>query len=82
MAWYNDIVRTVRTEEDVEAIREVVEGLAEGRYAVRDVGGVDWDDFLFKVEEDADADLGSDMESPAIRKIRRIVRGVLHAAEA
>lgn len=66
-------MREIRTAEEAESIRQVIEDLAEGRFAIDDAGRVDWDAFLLRVEEHANVDLGSDMGSPAIRRIQKTV---------
>lgn len=35
---------------------------------------IDWDDFLYRVESMADADLGNDMLSPEIKRIKSHIR--------
>jgi hypothetical protein len=37
-------------------------------------GPVDWDDLLYRIEGAFDLDLGGDMNSPVIKRIKREVR--------
>lgn len=67
-------MRDIRTAQDAETIRQTVEDLAESRYAIDEGGHVNWQAFLDKVESYADVDLGSYIDSPAIRRIRKMVR--------
>jgi len=64
----NDI--EIRTAEDADSIREDIESVHDGWYSE---GPIDWDDFLWRLEG-AMYDLGESMSSPAIRRIKAIVR--------
>lgn len=67
----------VRTEEDVtEEILEIAQGIVEGWY---NEGRIDWGDVWDRMEkrtlEDGRGiDMGSDLGSPAITKIKREIR--------
>lgn len=63
--------REIRTTEDADSIRDVVESILDGWYP--DGSRIDWGDFIDRVEG-SDLDLGDDMTSPAIKRIRAIVR--------
>lgn len=64
--------REIRTAADADSIREKVESIFDGWYA--DSARIDWDDFINRVEKSGDFDLGDDMGSPAIKRIKAIVR--------
>lgn len=67
----------VRTAEDVTPeIIEIVQGIVEGWY---DEGRIDWDDVWDRVErtyldDGRGIDMGTDLGSPAILKIKREIR--------
>lgn len=67
----------VRTEDDVtEEILELVQGIVEGWY---DEGRIDWEDVWDRMEkrtlEDGRGiDMGTDLASPAIKKIKKHIR--------
>jgi hypothetical protein len=63
--------REIRTKEDADSIREYIENVYDGWYA--DTPRIDWEDFLDRLER-YDIDLGDSMESPAIKRIKAIVR--------
>ena len=48
-----------------------VEAVHDGWYAT---GRIDWEDFLDRVEQRTDYDLGSSLDSPLIRRIKAHVR--------
>ena len=66
------MTRDIRTAQDADAIRREVEDLHDGFYA--DADRIDWHDFLDRLEREHDLDLGPDMDSPAVRRVRAIVR--------
>lgn len=74
-------MRTIIAAEEVDAdITKAVEDMAEGWVGRVEQGGwgeMDWDDFLYRLEADLDIDLGTSMESPAIKKIQKIARAVI-----
>lgn len=51
-----------------EELMSAAESIFDGWYA--DSNRVDWDDFLDRLELQTDFDLGSDMGSPLIKKIK------------
>lgn len=61
----------IRSTADADGIRETVESVFDGWYA--EVPRIDWDDFLDRIEARG-YDLGKDMLSPAIKRIKAIVR--------
>lgn len=63
--------REIYTAEDADSIREDIESIFDGWYA--DAERVDWDDFLDRLERRG-YDLGDELTSPAIRRIKAIVR--------
>ncbi|GGM27585.1 hypothetical protein GCM10011608_10500 [Micromonospora sonchi] len=70
---------TTVTEADqvTEEILNIAESIFDGWYA--DSSRIDWDDFLERMEkipldDDTTLDLGSDMGSPAIKKIKAHIR--------
>ncbi len=69
--------RTVATAEDADSIREDIESVHDGCYAE---GPIDWDDFLYRLEGSA-YDLGDSLLSPAIRRIKAIVRELRRQSE-
>ena len=62
--------RAIRTAEDADSIRKDIEDVFDGWYSE---GSIAWDDFLDRLEGST-YDLGESMESPAIRRIKAIVR--------
>ncbi len=54
-----------------EELMTEAEAIVDGWYAD---GTIDWEDFLYRLEERADVDLGNDADSPQIRKIKAHVR--------
>lgn len=64
----------IRTARDADGIREEIEALHDGFYPE---GRIDWDDFLYRLENqgfefsDADDCLAND---PAIKRVKQIVR--------
>lgn len=54
------------------SILKAAEEIFDGWYAEQ--ARIDWDDFLHRLEQHTDIDLGSNMMSPAIRKIQSHVR--------
>lgn len=67
----------VETAEDVtDEILEIVKGIVEGWY---DEGRIEWDDVWDRMErtyldDGRGIDMGEDLDSPAIRKIKREIR--------
>lgn len=70
--------REIRTAEDAEAkdVREAVEAVFSGWFA--DEPRIDWENFLDRLEGYG-FDLGEDMLSPAIERIKKIVRELRQA---
>lgn len=66
-----DNVKSIQTAADTDEIREVIESVYDGWYA--NESRIDWTDFLDRVEEYG-FDLGSSLDSPAIRRIKSIVK--------
>jgi hypothetical protein len=65
--------KEIRTAEDADSIREVIEGVFDGWYA--DSERIDWTEFLERVEgRSFTYDLGDQADSPAIRRIKAIVK--------
>lgn len=62
--------REIRTREDADSIRSDIEEVHDGWYPK---GRVDWEDFLDRLERRG-YDLGESMLSPAIKRIKAIVR--------
>lgn len=60
------------------AIKEAVEQVCEGWYSE---GRIDWEDFLDRVENLSDVDLGCDTTSPLIRAIKNYARKVRRESE-
>lgn len=60
------------TKEDVDALQEEIEDLMEGSAWRYGNGRVDWEDFLWRVEDSLDVDLGSDLNSPMIKRVKAI----------
>lgn len=63
--------KPIRTAADADSIREDIEQVFDGWYA--DADRIDWHDFIDRLEGH-DNDLGSDMLSPAIKRIKAIVK--------
>lgn len=55
-----------------EELMEAAESIFDGWYADRT--RIDWDDFLYRLECATDVDLGSNMMSPQIARIKAHVR--------
>jgi hypothetical protein len=64
-------LKEIRTAADADAIREDIEAIFDGWFA--DEERIDWENFLDRVEN-LDYDLGNDTLSPAIKRIKAIVR--------
>ncbi len=67
----------IRTAADADAIRERIEYVFDGWFA--DAPRIDWEDFIERLERGTDDDgapfdFGATMDSPAIKRIRAIVR--------
>ena len=62
--------RVIQTAEDADSITEHIQSVHDGWYSE---GVIDWEDFLYRLEEYG-LDLGPSMNSPAIRRIKAIVR--------
>ena len=63
-----------RAEDVTTAIIERAIEIADGWYQDRPI---DWEDLLFRLEEHLpDVDFGLEIDTPAIRRIKREVRGV------
>lgn len=63
--------REIVTAEDADSIREDIESVFDGWFA--DDARIDWGAFIDRLER-GNLDMGDDMNSPAIRRIRAIVR--------
>ena len=63
----------IRTKQDADAIVEDIEAVYDGWYA--EASRIDWEDFLDRLEARGH-DLGSDMLSPAVLRIKAIVKGL------
>ena len=61
----------IQTVSDADAIRADIESVYDGWYA--DTEWVDWEEFLDRLESYGH-DLGDQMDSPAIRRLKAIVR--------
>lgn len=70
-------MQEIRIAEDADQIREDIESIHSGWY--EDESRVDWTDFLDRLE-DYGYDMGESMDSPAIRRIKAIVRGIRRGA--
>lgn len=55
------------TQEDLDEALSIVEGWY-------DEGRIDWDDVWERMERYSDLDLGTEIDSPAMRKMKRYVR--------
>lgn len=69
-------LKPIITAVDADAIREDIEAVVEGWYPT---GRIDWEDLLDRIE-DRGYDLGTDLTSPAIKRIKAIVKEI-RAAE-
>jgi len=69
--------REIRTAEDADSIREDIESTFDGWFSE---GPIDWEDFLDRLEGRT-YDLGESMDSPAIRRIKAIVRELRKQSE-
>ena len=69
--------REIRTAEDADAIREDIESVYDGWFAE---GAIDWEDFLDRLEGST-YDLGESLDSPAIPRIKAIVRELRRQSE-
>lgn len=63
-------MKEIRTAEDADGIREEIESVHDGQYSE---GRIDWEDFIDRLEGHG-LDLGESMDSPAIQRIKAIVR--------
>jgi DNA-binding PadR family transcriptional regulator len=68
--------RIVEADDVTEEVLEVVQGIVEGWY---DDGPIDWEDVWDRMEktrlkDDRGIDMGEDLDTPAIRKIKREIR--------
>jgi hypothetical protein len=72
-------LREIRTAQDADTLRHDIAEVFDGWFAF--VPSIDWDDFLERLESRGDYDLGSDMNSPAIRRIKQIVRSLRSLSE-
>lgn len=68
--------REIRTAADADSIREDIEEVYSGWFA--DESSIDWEDFVDRLEK-RDLDLGGDMLSPAVKRIKVIVRELRRA---
>jgi hypothetical protein len=65
----------INTPADItQDVIDVIETIHEGYY--EDEPRIDWHRFLERVEIYAGVDLGSNMDSPAIKHIKKIVKGI------
>jgi hypothetical protein len=65
----------VRSREDADAIRELIESVHDGHYAT---GPIDWEDFIDRLDgerrdDGVRLDMGDQLDSPAIRRVKAIV---------
>lgn len=70
--------REIRTTEDADSIREDIESVFDGWFSE---GNIDWEDFLDRLERGTNYDLGESLDSPAIRRIKAIVRELRRQSE-
>lgn len=63
--------RPIATKADADSIRDSIEHVYDGWYA--SAPRVDWEDFIDRLETYG-YDLGESLDSPAIRRIKAIVR--------
>lgn len=69
----SEIFTPIRTIDEISSdITDVIEMIFDGYYA--DEPRIDWHDFLNRIELTAHVDLGSDMDSPVVKEIRKIVK--------
>ena len=54
-----------------EELTSAIESVVEGWYPE---GNIDWDNFLDRVENYSDVDLGTDMNSPLIRAVKKYAK--------
>lgn len=64
--------RVISTTADADDLREDIESIFDGWYA--DVSRIDWQDFIDRLEKRGAYDFGTDMDSPAIRRVKAIVK--------
>jgi len=70
-----DTYRPIRTVEDItEDVVSVIETVYDGYYA--DEPRIDWYRFLERVETMGFYDLGSDMDSVVVKRVKKIVKGL------
>lgn len=70
--------REIRTKEDADSIRADIESVFDGWFSE---GPIDWEDFLDRLEKGSTYDLGDSLDSPAIRRIKAIVRELRQQSE-
>lgn len=63
--------RLILTRADADSIRKEIESVYDGWFA--DSYRIDWEDFLDRLDSFPHIDMGSNLESPAIRRIKAIV---------
>ena len=66
------MTRAIATREDADSIAEMVERVFDMWFASKP--RVDWEEFLDRMESYYDIDMGENMDSPAIRRIKGMVR--------
>jgi hypothetical protein len=64
-------VRYIQTAADANQIRPEIESVYDGWFA--DVRRIDWEEFLDRLEEFVDIDMGGSMTTPAVARIKQIV---------
>lgn len=63
--------KAIRTAHDADLIREDIESIHDAFFVTRNK--VDWENFLDRLEERG-YDMGDSFETPAVRRIKEIVR--------
>lgn len=70
--------REIQTAKDADSIRADIESVFDGWFSE---GPIDWEDFLDRLEKGTNYDLGEKLDSPAIRRIKAIVRELRRQSE-
>ena len=78
MAYEYHRYRQIQTAEDADAIRAEVEAFTDAGWD-RSGTRFHWDDWLDRLERSLDLDLGSDVSSPGLKRIREIARAAAAA---
>ena len=70
--------RNINTPADfTEDVMDAIETIFDGYYA--DEPRIDWFNFLDRVESLALVNFGNDMDSPAVKQVKKIVKGLRNA---